>query len=128
MSEEKRQQSVLERATSHYKTKVTGELESFEVPEWETTIYFRNVQSLKSEAEIVELTRQGKSVEALVMSIINKARNQDGSLMFSKHDKNTFLNEVDPQVVLRIANQLNTPMPALDEVEKNSTETQTLDS
>ena len=112
--------SVLDKATSHYKAQISGTMKSFYVEEWDETIYYRSIQSLKAESEVVELTKQGKSVEALVMTIINKARDEQGNLMFSKHDKNTFLNEVDPSVILKIANAINGgDLPKLEEVEKN---------
>tara|TARA_R110000868_G_scaffold123968_2_gene327924 strand:- start:1383 stop:1742 length:360 start_codon:yes stop_codon:yes gene_type:complete len=112
--------TVLEKATSHYKLQISGEMKNFQIPEWDTTIYYRSVQSLRSEAEVVELTKQGKSVEALVVAILNKARHEDGTLMFSKHDKAVFLNEVDPAVILKVASALNgVEMPRIEDVEKN---------
>lgn len=120
MTEQKKTVNVLSNATKHYKAQIAGDMNNFEVPEWDTTIYYRTVTNLKAETEIVELSRQGKSTEALVMSIINKARKEDGSLMFSKHDKDTFMNEVDPKVVLRVASKLNgDPLPQVSEVAKN---------
>lgn len=50
MNTETKKISVLEKATSHYKSQIAGTMRSFEVPEWETTIYYRPVQSLKAEA------------------------------------------------------------------------------
>jgi hypothetical protein len=120
MTEQKKTVNVLSNATKHYKAQIAGDMNNFEVPEWDTTIYYRTVTNLKAETEIVELSRQGKSTEALVMSIINKARKDDGSLMFSKHDKDVFMNEVDPKVVLRVASRLNgDPLPQVSEVVKN---------
>jgi len=120
MTEQKKTVNVLSNATKHYKAQIAGDMNNFEVPEWDTTIYYRTITNLKAETEIVELSRQGKSTEALVMSIINKARKDDGSLMFSKHDKDVFMNEVDPKVVLRVASRLNgDPLPQVSEVAKN---------
>jgi hypothetical protein len=120
MTEEIKKPNILENATKHYKAQIAGEMKNFDVPEWGTKIYFRTVQNLKSETQIVELSRQGKSTEALVMSIINKARNEDGTLMFKVHDKNTFMNEVDPKIILRVASKLNgDPLPEVGEVVKN---------
>lgn len=118
MSEEKKT-SVLDRATKHYAAQIKS-MNSFEVPEWDTVIYYRPVSSLAQEAQVIELTRQNKTVEALVLTILNKARNEDGSLMFSKHDKNALMNEADPVVVLRIAEQINGGgLPKQEEIEKN---------
>lgn len=112
--------NVLKNATAHYKNQIAGKLNSFEVPEWNCTIYYRSIQSLRAESEVVELTKAGKSTEALVASIINKARDEDGQLMFSKHDKATFMNEVDPNIIIRVAAKINGgDLPDVGELEKN---------
>lgn len=125
---EKTPLNAIQKATAHYKTQINGELKMFHVDEWDLDIYYRSIQSLKAEADVVDLSRQGKTVEALVMSIINKARDKDGKLLFSKHDKAVFMNEVDPNVVLKVANKINNvQMPDMEEIEKNLEETQNLD-
>ena len=119
MSEEKKKTSVLDKAKGHYQAQIK-EMNSFEVPEWETTIYFRKVTNLAQEAEVVELTRRNKTVEAMVTTIVNKARDEDGKPIFTKHDKATLLNEVDPAVILRIAEKINGgALPKVEELEKN---------
>ena len=85
MSEQKQKTNVLGNATKHYQSQIKN-MSSFEVPEWETTIYYRPVTTLAQEAQVVELARQNKTVEAMVLTIINKARHEDGSLMFPSHD------------------------------------------
>ena len=120
--------NAIQKATAHYKSQIGGELQSFYVDEWDLTIYYRPVTSLKAESDIVQLAQQGKQVEALVMSIINKARDENGKLIFSKHDKDTFMNEVDPNVVLRVANKINNKeLPGVEDIEKNLEETQNSD-
>jgi len=120
--------NAIQKATSHYKSQIGGDLSVFNVEEWDLDIYYRKVTSLRAESDVVDLARQGKTVEAMVMSIINKARDKDGKLLFSKHDKNTFMNEVDPQVVLKVANKLNSmELPGVEEIEKNLEEIQNSD-
>lgn len=111
--------NVLEKATSHYRSQLAGELQSFEVPEWDTTIYFRGITNLKQEQDVVELTKKGKSVEALVVSIINKSLDEDGMPIFKPVDKLTLMNQVDPNILLNIANKLNTSVPTVQELEGN---------
>lgn len=119
MSEQSKKINAIEKAKGHYQSQIK-EMRSFEVPEWDLTIYHRTITSLALEAEVVELARQNKTVEAMVVTIINKARNEDGSLMFNKHDKQTLMREVDPAVVLRIAEKINGgALPSLEELEKN---------
>jgi len=120
MSEQKpKKVNVLGNATKHYQNKIK-EMNSFAVPEWDTTIYHRTITTLAQESEVIELARQNKTVEAMVVTIINKARHEDGTKMFTKHDKHTMMNEVDPAVVLRVAEQINGgALPAMEELEKN---------
>jgi hypothetical protein len=119
MSEPKKKVNVLANATKHYQNQIK-EMNSFHVPEWDVTIHHRGVTTLAQESQVIELARQNKTVEAMVVTIINKARHEDGSLMFNKHDRTTLLNEVDPAVVLRVAEQINGgALPKMEELEKN---------
>lgn len=98
---------VLERATAHFRNQISGEMKSIEVPEWETKVYYKTALSLKEEGRVLELSQQGKSVEALVESLIIRARNEDGSKMFATPDKVTLMNEVDPKVLIRVVGAMN---------------------
>lgn len=113
--------TVLDNATKHFRAKISGNLKSIDVPEWETKIYFKDVITLKEQSKLVELTTQGKTVEALVETLITKARNEDGTKMFNPADKVVFMNEVDPAVLIRVVGDMNTAaeVPTQDEVEKN---------
>ena len=111
---------VLDKATAHFRNKISGEMKSIDVPEWEAKIYFKSTSTLKEESKILELSQQGKTVEALVESIIIRSRNEDGTKMFTFADKAVFLNEVDPSIIIRIAGEMNgVSMETLDEAEKN---------
>lgn len=112
---------VLEKATAHFRNKISGDMLKLYVPEWEATIYFKESNTLKEEGRIVELAQAGKTVEALVETLIVKARNEDGTKMFTMPDKITLMNEVDPAVIIRVCTEMAnmTQELALDEVEKN---------
>jgi hypothetical protein len=113
---------VLEKATAHFRNKISGAMRKVHVPEWETDIFFKEASSLKEESKILELSQQGKTIEALVESLVVKARNEDGTKMFAMPDKITLMNEVDPQVLIRVIgemNQVNMEDMNLDAVEKN---------
>jgi hypothetical protein len=113
---------ALDKATAHFRNKIGGEMRKVTVPEWETDIYFRESNTLKEEAKLIELAQQGKTVEALVETLITKARNQDGTKMFTPMDKIVFMNEVDSNILIRIVGEMNIANSQfLDgaEVEKN---------
>ena len=113
---------ILDKATEHFRSKLSEELQSVLVPEWgNTKIYFKSVVTLREQGKMIELAGQGKQVEALVESLIIKARNEDGTKMFNMADKVTLLNEVDPSILIRVVSDINNAgaEPTLDEVEKN---------
>lgn len=112
---------VIEKATAHFRNQISGEMRMIEVPEWETKIYFKAATTLRDEGKILELSQQGKTIEALVESIIIRARNEDGSKMFTSADKMIFMNEIDPKVIISIASKMNSVAEELSEdlVEKN---------
>lgn len=113
--------SVMEKATQHFRSKLGGELKSIHVPEWESTIYFKETVTLKEQSKLIELATSGKTTEALVETLITKARNQDGTKMFNIADKPVFMNEVDPQVLIRVVGEINNYNvdANVDDVEKN---------
>lgn len=113
---------MLEKATSDFRKKLDSEMKSVDVPEWGGKIHFKNVITLKEQGKMIELATQGKTVEALVESLIVKARNEDGSRMFTMADKITLLNEVDPKIIIRVVGEINAATEDLDsqeQVEKN---------
>ena len=119
--EPKKQKSVLDTATAHFRTKISGDMTHITVPEWgDAKIYFKSSNTLTEESRLLNLAQQGKTVEALVETLITKARKEDGSKMFTIHDKATFMNEVDPSVVIRVCGEMNQSLDSnLEIVEKN---------
>lgn len=112
--------SAIEKVTNHFRGQLGGALKKHTVEEWGLEVYYRPITTLKQEAKIVELSTQGKSVEALVETIIMKALDADGKPIFKSLDKVTLMNEADPKVVLDLARVLNgSDLPEIEEVEKN---------
>ena len=118
--------SVLDQATKHFEAKL-GEMQSFKVPEWGTTVYFRPV-TLDEQGVIFGLQNQGKSADAVAMTIILRARNEDGTRMFKKADKFEIMHKVVPDVITKIINAMG-EVDLIDEDEeelaKNSETTAT---
>lgn len=112
---------ILEKATAHFRNQISGEMRSIQVPEWDCKIWYKSVTTLREEGKVLELSQQGKSVEALVESLIIRARNEDGSKMFTMPDKMTLMNEVDPKIIIRIVGEMNNVSEDLDmeKIEKN---------
>ncbi len=118
MTESKK--TAIDKVVGHFRTKLSGNLQKHHVEEWGMDVYYRPITTLKQEAKIVELSSQGKSVEALVETIIQKALDENGSPLFKPLDKTVLMNEADPKIVLDLARVLNgSDLPDVEEVEKN---------
>jgi len=116
----KPQLSPIQRAQKHFQGRIAGTLKKYHVQEWDLDVYFREITSLRLESQVVELAQQGKNVEALVVTIINKALDENGNPLFTMGDKSTLLNEADPSVVLSLARILNGgDLPTVEDIEKN---------
>ena len=111
---------ILEQATAHFRNKISGDMKSIVVPEWgDSEIFYKEANTLQEESRLLMLAQQGKTVEALVETLITKARNKDGTKMFKMTDKPTFMNEVDPTVLIRVCGEMNSNNDNLEFVEKN---------
>lgn len=100
-------QRPLDKITAHFRNKISGEMSNIYVEEWDLKIYFKSSSTLKEQTKIVELAQKGSTVEALVETLIIKARNEDGTKMFTPMDKTVFMNEVDPDVLIRVVGEIN---------------------
>jgi len=99
--------NITDKIKSHYQHINGGDLEKYHCEEWGTDIYYKSTYAFKDESKIIELQTSGKIVDALVESIIVKARKADGSKMFHDADRITLLNEADPQVIVKVASAIN---------------------
>ena len=98
---------VIAKAIQHFKDRNDTEMNSIEVPEWDTTVYYKSVGTFADQSKVMQLHGQGKVVEALVETIITKARTKDGKRMFQPAERTYLLTECDPDVLVKIATALN---------------------
>lgn len=106
-TDKKTQLSAIEKAKGHFKDKIGGDLLHYYCKEWDLDIYYKATANLAVENKIMSLQQQGKTAEALVESVLSKALNKEGNLLFKPTDRAAFLHEVDPQVIIAIATKLN---------------------
>ena len=99
--------STMKQITDHYRSAISGEMMKINVPEWDMDIYCRKTYPFKDEARVVELQSKGKTVEALVESLIIKALNKDGKRIFVDLDKTSLRHEADPAVITKVASAIN---------------------
>jgi hypothetical protein len=102
--------AVLAAAKAHFKDVLAGGLKGpIRVPEWKADIYYKAATSFQQESKIVELTSQGKTVEALIEALIMRALDEDGNAIFQKADKPELMRSVDPTIIMRIMSEMNDP-------------------
>ena len=110
---------------AHDKCRVWAKLDptaskGIKIEEWDLDVYYRDVNTLRTESKIVELAQAGKSVEALVQTVISKSLDKDGKQLFTQYDKDALMNDADPSVVLKLSRALSGgDLPAVEEIEKN---------
>lgn len=99
--------SIQDKISQHYQQAISGELKKYHCKEWGTDIYFRTTYPFKDEARIVDFATKGNLTEALVETLIVKARDADGKRLFQDADRLKLMNEADPTVIISIANAIN---------------------
>jgi hypothetical protein len=94
---------VLQQAKKHFHSLNSGDLQSLEVPEWGTTVYWKvGGLNFAQQSKVIELTNAGKTAEALVEMLILRALDSDGKKMFKPVEKTEIMREVDPNIILKI--------------------------
>ena len=112
--------TVKQAAFAHFKAKMAGELRKFHVEEWNCDIYHRATSTMATEAKMFGLTQAGKTAEALVESIVQKALDENGNRVFHDTDRIELMNQVDPNVLIKVASQLNNASAeTVGDIEKN---------
>ncbi len=112
--------TIKQKALAHFKSKLAGELLNIKVDEWDCNIYYRATSSMAVESKIVKLTTEGRTAEALIESIIQKAMDVDGKRLFHDTDRASLMNEVDPSVLIKVAGALNhANADTIGDIEKN---------
>ena len=112
----KENKSVLGNATAHFRNALSQELKSVEVPEWDSTIYFKTATTFATEKKILDLHSKGEMVEALVETLLHKALDKDGNRVFTNADKVVMMREVDPEIIIRVVSEMQA---AKDEAKKS---------
>ena len=107
--------SMIDKATAHFEEVLAqGLMGPIEVPEWDAKIYYKPSTTMFEEAKIIELTQAGKTTEALVTTLIMRARDEDGKPVFSGADKQKLMRSVDPKVILRIVTSMGADNDDID--------------
>lgn len=106
---------LIDVAISHFNSK---EIRSLEVPEWDTTLYSKNL-TLADRAKWMKLA-EDDNLSYLVYAVIFGTTDAQGEPVFDIGDKPTLRSNVDPDIVSRIASfVLKIDADSEEEREKN---------
>lgn len=111
--------SILEKAKAHYSEKMSAAPRKIEVPEWDSVLYVNPGISLEKLGEILNLANAGKIAESFAMTLIYRLVDANGKPVFKKLDKLELTKQVDPDVLARIVNEINSGDPSEDDIEGN---------
>lgn len=99
---------LIDKATAHFESILSQGLKGpIVVPEWDAEIYYKPSSTMAEEAKIIELSQAGKTTEALVTTLIIKAKDKDGAPLFDMADRPRLMRAVDPAVILRVVTSFN---------------------
>lgn len=110
---------VIEAARAHFRDQLQGNLKKYHVEEWNVDIYYNSKLAWRDQSRLIDLYGANKTSDAILETILVKVKNADGTPMFTSADRQFLLNEVDPEVLMKIVNVLNSGKLTAKEVEKN---------
>lgn len=110
--------SIKENAKLQFSEKLSGELNSIDVPEWGDTIYFKNAINGKKQGQIMSLYDKGKIVESVCMSLIMRALDKDGNAIWRPAELIEMMREYDIDVISRVVEQIADNQATVDEAKK----------
>ena len=100
--------SIIDNATHHFKEVVSQNLKGpIDVPEWDAKIWYKPATTMAQESRVIQLAQDNKQTEALVVSLIQRACDQDGKPVFTMEHKARLMNAVDPKVILRVVTNMS---------------------
>ena len=110
--------SIKENAKLQFSDKLSGELNSIDVPEWGDTIYFKNAINGKKQGQIMSLYDKGKIVDSVCMSLIMRALDKDGNAIWRPSELIEMMREYDIDVISRVVEQIADNQATVDEAKK----------
>jgi len=116
--------SILEGAKAHFRERLSGGLQSLEVPEWDVegkpaVIYYKASLNFLQQEKILKLSDEGKKAEAIVQALIERSLDENGDRLFKQANRLELMKKVDPEIISRIVGDMSGDEGDLDEIEKN---------
>jgi len=109
---------AIERAKAHFDSL---DIKKISVPEWgedgQPLLIFSKPLTLQETSKLFRMAKED-DMAMLAYVLIYKALDENGEKIFSLEDKNTLLNKVDRNVLIRVSNEIMAEQPE-EEVKKN---------
>ncbi len=101
----KRKSTAIQRASEHFKSKP---LKRIEIEEWGDDegpmVAYSSPFTLKDQGRLQYITEKQSQADVLAELLIMKLMDENGEKLFTIEDKNVLRNDVDANVIARIAN------------------------
>ncbi len=111
---------ILEAAKVHFRDRMSGDLKCVTVPEWgDANIYFKPSMNFKEQGEVLKLHAENKPAEAVIMTLILKAMDENGAKLFKRANMTEMMRSIDPEVVSRIVTEMSDDEPTVEDAVKN---------
>ena len=115
---------ILEVAKTQFRDRMSGKLQSSNVPEWvvdgkETVIFYKASMNFRDQGEILKLHSEGKQAEAVAMTFILRAMDQDGAKLFKRSNMTEIMRQMDPDIISRVVSEMGGDDPEFEDAIKN---------
>jgi hypothetical protein len=116
--------AILEAAKSQFRERMSGKLKYSEVPEWlvggePTKIYYKPSMNFKDQGEVLKLHSDNKQAEAVAMTFILRALDEDGARLFVRTNMAEMMRGVDPEIISRVVSEMGDDDPDVEDAIKN---------
>ena len=116
--------NILEVAKTQFRDRMSGKLQSSNVPEWvvdgkETVIFYKPSMNFKEQGEVLKLHGEGKQAEAVAMTFILRAMDEDGAKLFKRANMTELMRSVDPDIISRVVSEMGGDDPEFEDAVKN---------
>jgi hypothetical protein len=116
--------AILEAAKVQFRDRMSGKLQVSEVPEWivdgePTLIYFKPSMNFKDQGEVLKLHSDNKQAEAVAMTFILRAMDENGTKLFKRANLTELMRSVDPEIISRVVSEMGGDDADIDEATKN---------
>lgn len=107
--------SAVDKFADHYVKKVKSDVREIRVDELDLSVFVYPL-NLAQQERLVELWNEGKSYEAMLETIILRARDEKGVPMFDPKDKDKLRKQADPELLVWLAKEINSDTADEDEL------------